>query len=52
MLRIGLMLIMIRLLWKSAVMGNQTIVNPKMLHTVAGDEKEKKPIKLHMEANI
>ena len=33
-------------------MGNQTIVNPKMRHTVEGDEKEEKPIKLHMEANV
>jgi len=52
MLRIGLMLIMTHLLWKSSLMGNQTIVNPKMLHTVEGEEKEEKPIKLYMEANV
>jgi len=46
------MLIMTHLLWKSSVMGNQTTVNPNTLHTVEGDEKEEKPIKLHMEANV
>jgi hypothetical protein len=47
-----MMLIMTHLLWKSSVMGNQTIVNPKMLHTVERDKKEEKPIKLHTKANV
>jgi len=41
MLRIGLMLIMTHLLWKSSVLGNQTISNPKILYTVEGMRKKK-----------